>query len=228
MADPRSEDLEDIFFGSRSTGDQPNLEVLMEQCKLFVETSERLVARRQVVNTFFLSVNALALSALGLIAKEASQSPLIAIGIVAISVAAIVLCIEDLHRHLRVDGVSHGGVAVRTTPVAADVESLLPRAEPFHTPLHLSRHLSRRSRQHPNVAKCTPSRYYRTPTFPQGMATMPSARTASRARIADLTRFYTILNRSRQRVGGTRLRIAAITGGRSFAFWSERRFGAHE
>ena len=32
----------------------------MEQYKLFVETSERLVARRQVVNTFFLSVNALA------------------------------------------------------------------------------------------------------------------------------------------------------------------------
>ena len=93
MADPRSEDLDDIVFGSRSTSDQPNLEVLMEQYKLFVETSERLVARRQVVNTFFLSVNALALSALGLIAKEASQSPLIAIGIVAISVAAIVLCV---------------------------------------------------------------------------------------------------------------------------------------
>ena len=93
MAAPSDEDLEDIIFGSRSTGDQPNLEILMEQYKLFVETSERLVARRQVVNTFFLSVNALALSALGLIAKEASQSPLIAIGMVAISAAAIVLCV---------------------------------------------------------------------------------------------------------------------------------------
>ena len=93
MAAPGDEDLEDIIFGSRSTGDQPNLEILMEQYKLFVETSERLVARRQVVNTFFLSVNALALSALGLIAKEASQSPLIAIGMVAISAAAIVLCV---------------------------------------------------------------------------------------------------------------------------------------
>ena len=65
----------------------------MEQYKLFVETSERLVARRQVVNTFFLSANALALSALGLIAKEASQSPLIGFGIVAIAVAALLLCV---------------------------------------------------------------------------------------------------------------------------------------
>ena len=59
MAAPGDEDLEDIIFGSRSTGDQPNLEILMEQYKLFVETSERLVTRHQVVNTFFLSVNAL-------------------------------------------------------------------------------------------------------------------------------------------------------------------------
>ena len=72
---------------------QTNVEVLMEQYKLFVETSERLVARRQVVNTFFLSANALALSALGLIAKEASQSPLIGLGIIAIAVAALLLCV---------------------------------------------------------------------------------------------------------------------------------------
>ena len=65
----------------------------MEQYKLFVETSERLVARRQIVNTFFLSANALALSALGLIAKEASQNPVAAIGIVPISVAAMLLCV---------------------------------------------------------------------------------------------------------------------------------------
>ena len=93
MGVPVDEDLEDIVFGSQSTADQPNLEVLMEQYKLFVETSERLVARRQVVNTFFLSVNALAVSAIGLIAREAPDSPLIAFAIAAISVAAIVLCV---------------------------------------------------------------------------------------------------------------------------------------
>ena len=93
MAASSDEDLDGIIFGSRSCGDQPNVEVLMEQYKLFVETSERLVARRQVVNTFFLSANALALSALGLIAKEASHSPLIALGIIAIAGAASVLCV---------------------------------------------------------------------------------------------------------------------------------------
>ena len=93
MATPIDEDLDEIIFGSQSAGPHPDLEALMEQYKLFVETSERLVARRQVVNTFFLSANALALSALGVIAKEASHSPLAAIGIVAISVAALLLCV---------------------------------------------------------------------------------------------------------------------------------------
>ena len=60
----------------------------MEQYRLFVDTSERLVARRQVVNTFFLSVNTLALPALGLVAREVQTSPLAAIGVVAISPAA--------------------------------------------------------------------------------------------------------------------------------------------
>ena len=94
MAAPDKEDIEDIIFGSRATGDQPNLDVLMEQYKLFVETSERLVARRQVVNTFFLSANALALSAVGLIAREASsERPLIALGVMAIAIAALMLCV---------------------------------------------------------------------------------------------------------------------------------------
>lgn len=93
MAASTDNDLDDIIFGSRLSGDQPNVEILLEQYKLFVDTSERLVARRQVVNTFFLAANALALSGLGLIAKEASHSPLAAIGIVAISGAALLLCV---------------------------------------------------------------------------------------------------------------------------------------
>lgn len=93
MIDREAGTLDDIVFRGRSTLDQRELEVLMEQYKLFVDTSERLVARRQVVNTFFLTVNTLALSAVGLVAKEVQASPLVAIGVVAISVAAIVLCV---------------------------------------------------------------------------------------------------------------------------------------
>ena len=54
MAPSSDKDLDEIIFGSPRS-DQPNVELLMEQYKLLVETSERLVARRQVVNTFFLS-----------------------------------------------------------------------------------------------------------------------------------------------------------------------------
>ena len=93
MADRETGTLDGIVFRGKTATDQPELEVLMEQYKLFVDTSERVVARRQVVNTFFLSVNTLALSAVGLVVKEIQTSPLVAIGVVAISIAAIMLCV---------------------------------------------------------------------------------------------------------------------------------------
>ena len=93
MADREAEALDDIVFHGRTSFEERELEMLMEQYRLFVDTSERLVARRQVVNTFFLSVNTLALSAVGLVAREVQTSPLAPIGVVAISIAAIVLCV---------------------------------------------------------------------------------------------------------------------------------------
>ena len=92
MSDSDDSTLENVVFHGRDTVDDQNLDVLLEQYKLFVDTSERLVARRQIVNTFFLSVNALVLSALALIAKEATDSVLTVAGILTVSVAAIVLC----------------------------------------------------------------------------------------------------------------------------------------
>ena len=55
MPAPNALEIDDVLFGSRAALDQADVEVVMEQYKLFVDTSERLVARRQVVNTFFLS-----------------------------------------------------------------------------------------------------------------------------------------------------------------------------
>ena len=43
---------------------------LLEQYKIMVQSSETLVARRQSVNTFFLSVNTLLLTAVGLVVRE--------------------------------------------------------------------------------------------------------------------------------------------------------------
>ena len=93
MADRETGTLDGIVFRGRTAFDQREIEVLMEQYKLFVDTSERVVARRQVVNTFFLSVNTLALSAVGLVVTEIQTSPLVAIGVVAILIAATMLCV---------------------------------------------------------------------------------------------------------------------------------------
>lgn len=41
MATPDDQNIEDIVFGSESADGQPNLEILMEQYKLFVETPVR-------------------------------------------------------------------------------------------------------------------------------------------------------------------------------------------
>ena len=83
--------IDDALWGDRITVDPGDLNTLMEQYKLFVDTSERLVARRQVVNTFFLSAHTLTLSAIGLIVSKASGGPLVVIAILAIAVAGIVL-----------------------------------------------------------------------------------------------------------------------------------------
>ncbi|MCY3858310.1 MAG: hypothetical protein OXG25_05310 [Gammaproteobacteria bacterium] len=92
MSDSDASALDNVIFHGRNSVDEQNVDVLLEQYKLFVDTSERLVARRQIVNTFFLSVNALVLSALALIAKEATDSVLTIVGVLTVSVAAIVLC----------------------------------------------------------------------------------------------------------------------------------------
>ena len=64
-------DLESTLFPSGTDFDESSRRLLFEQYRMFVETSERLVARRQTVNAFFLSVNTLLLSAIGFIFQPA-------------------------------------------------------------------------------------------------------------------------------------------------------------
>lgn len=86
-------ELKSILYPKGTQFDDRDLSLLLEQYKLFVDTSEKLVARRQTVNTFFLSVNALLLSAIGTIAKEVVTTRITIIGIIAISIAGILLCV---------------------------------------------------------------------------------------------------------------------------------------
>lgn len=63
-----------------------------ELYKMMVESSERLVARRQGVNTFFLTMNGALLTASGLIVQSQGEIRLSAIGVAVLSGAGMLLC----------------------------------------------------------------------------------------------------------------------------------------
>jgi hypothetical protein len=65
---------------------------VMEQYKLFVDTEERLVDRRQEENRFFLSVNALLVTVVGILIKLNISDRKAGGGILLLSCAGIVLC----------------------------------------------------------------------------------------------------------------------------------------
>lgn len=93
MTEPDEQEINAILYSKGTQFDEGNrLPLLLEEYKLFVDTSEKLVARRQTVNTFFLSVNALLLSAIGMTAKEVITMRIAFIGVIAISLAGILLC----------------------------------------------------------------------------------------------------------------------------------------
>jgi hypothetical protein len=102
----RSE-LEEILYPKGTNFDEGNLlSILLEEYKLFVETSEKLVARRQTVNAFFLSMNAALISAVGVIMGQAASKIDVALsGVIGIGLAGILLCISwrrlvNSHRQL--------------------------------------------------------------------------------------------------------------------------------
>lgn len=93
MTSPHEPELESILFPRGTTFNDRELSLLMEEYKLIVETSEKLVARRQTVNTFFLSVNAVLLSAAGVVIAEVTTKSPAGWGLIAIGLAGILLSI---------------------------------------------------------------------------------------------------------------------------------------
>ncbi len=63
-----------------------------ELYKLMVESSEKLVARRQGVNTFFLTMNGLLMTAIGLFVQAEGRLNLQAGGVAIVSVVGLTLC----------------------------------------------------------------------------------------------------------------------------------------
>lgn len=67
-------------------------QILMAQYKLFVETSESLISRRQNVNTFFLSVNSVFLTAAGLLLRNGEPDILPYGALIGLGFGGVLLC----------------------------------------------------------------------------------------------------------------------------------------
>jgi hypothetical protein len=82
----------EVFTRTRADyGENFDADVL-EQYKLFVETEERLVSRRQEENRFFLSVTALLVTVIGILIKLNISDRKAGAGILLLSLAGMVLC----------------------------------------------------------------------------------------------------------------------------------------
>ena len=81
-----------LFPGGPPAGDAASRRELLEQYRLFVETSERVVARRQTANTFFLSINSLLLVAVGILLREATGAVVVAFGVAGLCLAGLFVC----------------------------------------------------------------------------------------------------------------------------------------
>lgn len=65
---------------------------VLEQYRLFVDTEERLVSRRQEENRFFLTVNALLVTVISLLIREDISDREAAAGMLLLAIAGMVLC----------------------------------------------------------------------------------------------------------------------------------------
>jgi predicted acyltransferase len=81
-----------IFARSRASYGDRFDEHVMDQYRLFVETEERLVSRRQGENRFFLTVNSVLLAVLGLLIRQDISDAKAGIGIAILGVAGLTLC----------------------------------------------------------------------------------------------------------------------------------------
>lgn len=94
MSGEKEKPLESVLFpGGTDFANADRQAQLLDQYKLFVSTSETLVARRQTVNTFFMSINSLLLGAIGALMTQASWARVAPLGVMTLGVTGILLCI---------------------------------------------------------------------------------------------------------------------------------------
>lgn len=81
------------LFETQSDASPPqSIDILLEQYKIIVQSSEDLVRRRLAVNTFFVTVNSIVLASPGLI-RESEQNNKFSVGLVVLGIVGILICI---------------------------------------------------------------------------------------------------------------------------------------
>lgn len=88
-----SHPVDAALFPGGIPSSEEDLRRTMELYKLMVASSESLVARRQGVNTFFLTINGAILTAAGLIISTQSDARLQAVGLTVLTVTGAVLAL---------------------------------------------------------------------------------------------------------------------------------------
>jgi hypothetical protein len=89
----KQSDVDKILFNERiDTDEQANRKMLLEEYKVFVDTMEKAIARRQIANSFFLTANSILLTAAGLMAKQAFDNTVALAVVIPLAAAGILLC----------------------------------------------------------------------------------------------------------------------------------------
>lgn len=88
--------IKKALFSTDSSVDSEKLKILFEEYKLYVDTMEKLVARRQTTNSFFLTANAFLMTVAGFFVKNVESPISLASGgaIVIVAIAGILLSLN--------------------------------------------------------------------------------------------------------------------------------------
>lgn len=89
---PSNPDFIEVLFPKGPPGEESSVQKAFDLYKIMVDSSERLVSRRQGVNTFFLTINGALLTASGLIVQSAGDQRLGGLGIAVLALAGVILC----------------------------------------------------------------------------------------------------------------------------------------
>jgi hypothetical protein len=123
MARPNDGDKINKALFPKGPPDKHQRQEVFELYKLMVKSSEDLVARRQLVNTFYVSINGALLTAIGLVFTSKLVDPYKSLAVAVLSITGVVLA---LSWHSRIQ--SFGQLNRGKFAVISRIEKTLPAA----------------------------------------------------------------------------------------------------